>query len=126
VLTITTAADAHPVPEAKPAPAPDAKPVAEVKPAAEPKKTDAKLTPMQTAAACLSTGDNACVIKALEGKAKNAQELELLIETYKAMGNPGSAEKWMKVYVDRYPSELRANTYRRVLDRPKEEAAATP
>jgi hypothetical protein len=102
--------------EAKPAP----------EPAPEPKKSDAKLTPMQAAAACLSTGDNACVVKALDGKAKSAQELELLIETYKAIGDSGKAEKWMKTYVDRYPAERRANTYRRVLDRPKEEAAAAP
>jgi hypothetical protein len=134
VLTIAPAGE--PKPAAEPKPAPEPKPAVEAKPAetqfveakpVEPaKKSDAKLTPMQAAAACLTTGDNACVVKALDGKAKSAQELELLIETYKAMGDGGKAEKWMKTYVDKYPTERRANTYRRVLDRPKEEAAAAP
>jgi hypothetical protein len=134
VLTIAPAGE--PKPAAEPKPAPEPKPAVEAKPAetqfveakpVEPaKKSDAKFTPMQAAAACLTTGDNACVVKALDGKAKTAQELELLIETYKAMGDSGKAEKWMKTYVDKYPTERRANTYRRVLDRPKEEAAAAP
>jgi hypothetical protein len=132
VLTIAPAGEPKPAAEPKPAPAPapEAKPAerqfVEAKPVEPAKKPDPKLTPMQNAAACLSTGDNACVVKALEGKAKSAQELELLIETYKAMGDSGKAEKWMKTYVDKYPTERRANTYRRVLDRPKAEAAAAP
>lgn len=131
VLTIAPAGEAKPAAaEPKPAPAPEAKPAerqfVEAKPVEPAKKSDAKLTPMQAAAACLSTGDNACVVKALEGKAKSPQELELLIETYKTMGDSGKAEKWMKTYVDKYPTERRANTYRRMLDRPKEEAAAAP
>jgi hypothetical protein len=80
-------------------------------------------TPMQTAMACLTTGDNACVVKALEGKTRSAQELEMLIETYRTMGNSAKAERWMQSYIDKYPSERRANTYRRQLERRQTEAA---
>jgi len=108
-----------PPPESKPAPAPS-----EPKPesAAKPKPTTSKQTPLQTATACLSTGDNACVVAALEGKAKTAQELELLIETFRVMGNAEKAEKYMQVYVKKYPSERRSPGYRRVLERRQSES----
>jgi hypothetical protein len=64
------------------------------------------------------------VIKALEGKAKTAQELELLIETYRTMGNAAKAEKYMKTYVDKHPGERRAAAYQRVLDNRQNDAPA--
>ncbi|MFI5307698.1 MAG: PilZ domain-containing protein [Polyangiales bacterium] len=88
-------------------------------PAAEPKQT-----PLQTAAACLATGDNACVVQALEGKAKSAPEMEMLIETYRAMGKSEQADKLMQVYVDKFPNERRTASYRRVLQRRQEETSA--
>jgi hypothetical protein len=87
------------------------------KPGAKPPEKGPSATPMQAAMTCLTTGDNACAIKALEGKTRSAQELELLIETYRTLGNSAKAERWMQTYVDKYPSERRANTYRRQLER---------
>ncbi|HMI92481.1 MAG TPA: hypothetical protein VK509_14000, partial [Polyangiales bacterium] len=78
-------------------------------------------TPMQAAMTCLTTGDNACAVKALEGKTRNAQELELLIETYRTLGNSAKAERWMNAYIEKYPGERRANTYRRQLERRQSE-----
>jgi uncharacterized protein (TIGR02266 family) len=102
--------------------APKAAPSPEPKPA-----TEVAQTPLQAASACLATGDNACVIKALEGKAKSAQELELLIETYRAMGKAEQADQQMQVYVERFPAQRRAGSYRRVLEhRQTETPAAAP
>jgi hypothetical protein len=74
-------------------------------------------TPMETASACLSRGDNACVVRALNGKAKTAQELGLLIETYRAMGNSDAAYKNMAVYVRRFPTARRTSAYEKMLER---------
>lgn len=74
--------------------------------------------------ACLATGDNPCVLRALEGKANSAREQELLIETHRAMGNAGKAEQLMQSYIDKFPSERRATTYRRQLERKATEGAA--
>ena len=99
------AAVSHSEPKALPADAPNPEPKA------------AKQTPMQAAMTCLGNGDNGCVVSALEGKAKSAQELELLIETHRAMGHPDKVEQHMQVYVTKFPTERRAATYKRVLDR---------
>jgi hypothetical protein len=85
-----------------------------------------KLSPMDAASACLATADNACVVKALEGKAKTARELELLIETYRVLGNNDKAEKQMQVYVNKYPNGRHTNGFRRVLERRQSEAATVP
>jgi uncharacterized protein (TIGR02266 family) len=105
-------------PVAEPPKAEKLEPVAAPAPAVETKQT-----PMQAASACLATGDNACVVSALEGKAKSAPEMEMLIETYRAMGKSDLAEKQMQVYVNKFPNERRAASYRRVLQRRQEEAA---
>lgn len=73
--------------------------------------------PIEVASACLARGDNACVIRALQGKAQSAQELGLLIETYRAMGNTAQAHKNMALYVQRFPTARRAETYRIMLER---------
>lgn len=73
-------------------------------------------SPMRAASACLAKGDNQCVVKALAGKARTAQEMGLLIETYRAMGNTQAARKYMTLYVKRFPSAKRANSYRRMLE----------
>ena len=76
--------------------------------------------------ACLGNGDNGCVVAALEGKAKSAQELELLIETHRAMGHGDKAEKYMQTYLNKYPAERRAANYKRVLERRAGPEAASP
>ena len=73
--------------------------------------------PIEVASACLARGDNACVVRALQGKAQSAQELGLLIETYRAMGNTAQAHKNMALYVQRFPTARRAETYRIMLER---------
>lgn len=95
-------------------------PAAAAKPAASAKAPP----PLDAAKQCLAAGDNACVIKALEGRAKSAQELELLIETYRSVGRTSDAERQMEVYVKRFPGERRTATYRRLLERREAEAAA--
>jgi hypothetical protein len=72
---------------------------------------------MDAALSCLTAGDNACVVAALAGKAKSARELELLIETYRAMGQTSTAEPVMARYVELFPQERSANNYRRMLER---------
>jgi len=72
---------------------------------------------MDAASACLARGDNACVIHALNGKAQSAQELGLLIETYRAVGDSAAAFRNMTTYVQRFPTARRAEAYRQMLER---------
>jgi pSer/pThr/pTyr-binding forkhead associated (FHA) protein len=72
---------------------------------------------MDTASACLARGDNPCVIRALNGRAQTAQELGLLIETYRAMGETPQAYRNMTIYVQRFPTARRAEAYRQMLAR---------
>jgi pSer/pThr/pTyr-binding forkhead associated (FHA) protein len=71
---------------------------------------------MDVASACLARGDNGCVIRALANRASTAQELGLLIETYRATGDTKQAQKSMVVYVKRFPTARRADAYRRMLE----------
>ena len=82
-----------------------------------PVEASAGLTPIQVASACLAQGDNQCVIRALAGKARTAQELGLLIETYRALGDNGRALMNMSLYLKRFPSGSRAGAYRQILQR---------
>jgi pSer/pThr/pTyr-binding forkhead associated (FHA) protein len=74
-------------------------------------------TAMDAASACLVRGDNACVVRALNGRAQTAQELGLLIETYRAMGNVEQAGRNMATFVQRFPTTNRAAVYRDLLQR---------
>jgi pSer/pThr/pTyr-binding forkhead associated (FHA) protein len=74
-------------------------------------------SPMEAASACLTRGDNQCVIRALNGRAQSAQELGLLIETYRAVGDSAQAYRNMTVYVQRFPTARRAEAYRQMLER---------
>lgn len=72
-------------------------------------------SPLAAAQACLARGDNPCVIRALEGRARTPQEMRLLIETYRAMGNSPRMLDTMGRFVQRYPSDPRAGQYRQIL-----------
>jgi pSer/pThr/pTyr-binding forkhead associated (FHA) protein len=72
---------------------------------------------MDAASACLVRGDNPCVVRALNGHAQTAQELGLLIETYRAMGNVEQANRNMGLFVQRFPTTKRAGVYRDLLAR---------
>ena len=73
--------------------------------------------PMETATGCLARGDNQCVIRALAGRAQTAQELGLLIETYRAVGESALAYRSMATYVQRFPTARKADQYRALLGR---------
>jgi uncharacterized protein (TIGR02266 family) len=116
--TTPPAAPPAPAPVLAIAPAaPAAAPVAPAPAPAAAEQAPAE-TPLQAARACLARGDNACVLAALEGKARSAQELELLIETHRSMGHNAAVERNMRVYVERFPSERRAEAYAKQLGIP--------
>jgi hypothetical protein len=104
-------------PAEPPTPAP-----AEPEPAAEHERAAPQQAPLAQALDCLARGDNRCVIRALEDKASSAREMELLIETYRAVGSMPRAERQMQRYLQRYPAGQRADEYRQVL----EHRASTP
>ena len=65
---------------------------------------------------CVASGDNACVIRALEGgRARSPAALALLIETYRAMDDLPAARRHMRAFVGRYPDNPRAPRYRQML-----------
>jgi pSer/pThr/pTyr-binding forkhead associated (FHA) protein len=94
--------------------APVREPVARPTPVAAP--TSGGASAMEIASSCLARGDNECVIHALDGKASTAQELGLLIETYRAIGDSRQAQKNMATYVKRFPTASRAEAYRRMIE----------
>jgi TolA-binding protein len=83
---------------------------------AQSKKQEEQLTPLQVANACLARGDNQCLIRALEGKARTQTELGLLIETLRATDDMERAYRVMREYVQRYPNGQRTAGYRRMLE----------
>lgn len=72
-------------------------------------------SPLQQAQTCLARGDNPCVIRALEGRARTAQEFRLLIETYRAIGNTPRMLDSMERFIQRFPTDPRAGAYRQTL-----------
>jgi ABC transport system ATP-binding/permease protein len=69
----------------------------------------------KVARTCLARGDQRCVVKALEGKAQSAQELALLIETYRALGETKKAVKHMETFVARYATARQTPQYRQFI-----------
>ena len=82
--------------------------------------------PFKRATECLLRGDNACVIRELEPNARNAPELEMLIETYRATSDQRNAERHMSRYVNGFPTARRAGEYRRLLQRTGASPSSTP
>ena len=54
-------------------------------------------------------------MRALDGRARTTDEYALLIATYRAMGNTGRMLDTMERYIQRFPSDSRAQQYRQVL-----------
>ena len=71
--------------------------------------------PAKVARNCLARGDQRCVVKALEGKAETAQELALLIETYRALGETKKAVKHMETFVSRFATARQTPQYRQFI-----------
>ncbi len=117
-------------PEPSPTPAPAIQPSAppQAPPAARPAPAaaDAPQARLQQALDCLSRGDNDCVVRVLKDKASSARELELLIATYRAMGEQPRAERAMNRYLESYPAGSHAVEYRRLLKRQAPAAEGTP
>ena len=73
--------------------------------------------PAKLVRSCLARGDQRCVVRALEGRTQNAQELALLIETYRALGETKKALKHMETFVTRYATARQAPQYRQFIDK---------
>jgi pSer/pThr/pTyr-binding forkhead associated (FHA) protein/outer membrane protein assembly factor BamD (BamD/ComL family) len=72
-------------------------------------------SPAKLARNCLARGDQRCAVRALEGHAENSQELALLIETYRALGETKKAVRHMENFVSRYPTARQAPQYRQFI-----------
>jgi ABC transport system ATP-binding/permease protein len=102
----------RPTPLSGPAEGAAARPrVAQAAPAARAEPED----PAKTARNCLARGDQRCAVRALEGKASNAQELALLIETYRALGETKKAVKHMETFVARFATARQTPQYRQFI-----------
>lgn len=103
--------------EVPPVPEPPAEPVEARAPSAPSAPRASAAEPMEDARACMVRGDNACVIRVLEGRARTEQELSMLIEAYRATGNQARALRHMRTFVSRFPNSPRARAYRQLLER---------
>lgn len=74
-------------------------------------------SPAKAARNCLARGDQRCAVRALEGHAENSQELALLIETYRALGETKKAVRHMENFVARYPTARQTPQYRQFMDK---------
>ena len=61
------------------------------------------------------SGDNQCVIRLLEGRARTENQLAMLIAAYRARGQPQQARRYMQLYVNRFAGGRHASGYRRIL-----------
>lgn len=84
---------------------------------ARPARGDSDGTVEQQAVECTSRGDNQCVIRTLEGRARSPRALSLLIEAYRAQGRTDSAMRHMGDYVDRWPTTPQGRAYAQILER---------
>ena len=109
---LTSAERANAAPE--PAPQPRTRAQAPAPAPAEPEAAEGD-SPAKIARNCLARGDQRCAVKALEGRTENAQELALLIETYRALGETKKAVKHMETFVQRYPTARQAPQYRQFI-----------
>ncbi|MEQ8727341.1 MAG: FHA domain-containing protein [Sandaracinaceae bacterium] len=66
---------------------------------------------------CTMSGDNGCVIRLLEGRARTPNSMAMLIEAYRARGQTNAALNHMRTFVQRFPSHSRAAAYRQILAR---------
>ena len=96
----------------EPAPTSDPAPARAPREASNSTGKDEDNSPARVARGCLARGDQRCAVRALEGHAESAQELALLIETYRALGETKKAVKHMESFVTRYPTARQAPQYR--------------
>lgn len=110
----------------QPAPAPAPAPARSQQPQREAAEAEAAGSEKDDGAAakvarnCLARGDQRCAVKALEGNASSAQELALLIETYRALSETKKAVKHMETFVQRYPTARQTPQYRQFIAKHEE------
>jgi len=90
-------------------------PAPKAAPKASPEPAEPEESPAKAARTCLARGDQRCVVKVLEGHADNEQELALLIEPYRALGDTKKAVRHMETFVVRFPSARQAPQYRQFI-----------
>jgi pSer/pThr/pTyr-binding forkhead associated (FHA) protein len=71
----------------------------------------------QQVRACVMRGDNNCIIRLLEGRARSQTQLAQLIEAYRARGQTNAAIRHMRTFVQRYRGTARARQYQQILAR---------
>ena len=71
----------------------------------------------EQARACTMSGDNGCVIRLLEGRARTQSQLAMLIEAYRARGQTQQSLRHMRTFVSRFPSTPRGRQYQQILAR---------
>jgi len=72
-------------------------------------------SPLEAAQQCMRNNDRACAINALEGRARTAAELEMLIGLYRTSGRIPQALDSAERYVARYGRRPQADGYRAFL-----------
>jgi len=72
-------------------------------------------SPIETAQRCYARGDHPCVIHALEGRGRTPSEMQLLIDTYDAMGNQPRRLATMERFIRMFPSDPRTPLYEQIL-----------
>lgn len=74
--------------------------------------------PEAEARQCTMRGDNACVIRLLEGRPRlSPNGHSMLIEAYRARGQTNQALRHMRTFVQRHRSHPRARAYEQILNR---------
>jgi hypothetical protein len=66
---------------------------------------------------CALRGDNPCIIRLLEGRARSQTQLGQLIEAYRARGQTNAALRHMRTFVQRFRGTPRARQYQQILSR---------
>ncbi|HJL19560.1 MAG TPA: hypothetical protein RMH99_28110, partial [Sandaracinaceae bacterium LLY-WYZ-13_1] len=66
---------------------------------------------------CVMRGDNPCVIRLLEGRARTQTQMAQLIEAYRARGQTNQAIRHMRTFVQRFAGTPRARSYQQILSR---------
>lgn len=66
---------------------------------------------------CTMDADHACVIRLLDGRAETESDLAMLIEAYRASGQSDRALRYMRIYIEKFPSRPRARGYQMIVAR---------
>jgi pSer/pThr/pTyr-binding forkhead associated (FHA) protein len=84
---------------------------------AEPRAPAPAAPPPRERCEVTSPDYSTCLVRTIEPRASSASmpELALLIETYRTLGNSGAAYRYMRLFIRRFGSSPRAQSYRQIL-----------